>query len=583
MNDKVGRILGELAVLTELDEADPNAFRVRAYRNAQRAVEGLDTDVASMSAAELAAVRGIGTSIASRIREYVDTGTIERLDQLRAAHPPAVAALRDVPGLGPKSIRTLVSELGIEDLDDLLEALDDGRVASLEGFGARSVAKLRTAIERLGLDSKQRRVPLADALPVAERLVASFEDAGAVRVACAGSARRMREDVGDLDVLVVGPDVDLKAAVGSAVDVDQVLADGDTKYSVVADGLQVDVRRVPEEAFGAALVYFTGSKDHNIRLRQRAVDAGWTLNEYRLAPAGGDGGDPPPEDAAATEKGVYAALGMQWVPPEIREDRGEIEQAGAHTLPRLLDVGDIQGDLHVHTDLSGDGRDSLEAMVAAAVQRGLSYVAVTDHAENLAINGVSRSALRRQRRLLGALEQDRGDVRLLHGAELNIGIDGSLDYDEAFLAEFDWLVASVHSHFDRGADEQTARVVAAMEHPSVTVIGHLTGRMIGRRPGIEIDVDTILDTAIRTGTALEINASLRRLEPPADVLEEAARRGVDLVVSTDAHAVADLDRMRHGVAHARRSWVEPPSVLNANDVEDFEAWLVARSGRRTVG
>ncbi|MEX0591856.1 MAG: DNA polymerase/3'-5' exonuclease PolX [Nitriliruptoraceae bacterium] len=581
-NAKVARLLGELARLTELDEGDPNAFRVRAYRNAQRAVEGLDADVAGMTAADLAKVRGIGKSIAGRIREYVDTSTIERLEELRRAHPASVAALRDVPGLGPKSIRVLVEQLGIADLDGLVEALDDGRVAALDGFGQRTVDKLRAGIDELGLTSKQRRVPLADALDVAGRIVAAFERAGARRVTPAGSTRRFVETVGDLDVLVdVDDDLDIEAVLGAAVDINRVIGSGSTKVSVAADGLQIDVRRVPAGSFGAALIYFTGSRDHNIRLRQRALDRGLTLNEYGFRPhANHDHAESQGlfDEAAMTEEGVYRQLEMAWVPPEIREDDGEIEAAADGSLPRLIESEDIQGDLHVHTDVSGDGRDSLEVMVDAAVLAGLSYLATTDHAEGLAINGATRRQMLDQRRQLHDLEQSRGDIRLLHGAELNIGADGGLDYDAKFLRGFDWLVASVHSHFDLDVADQSRRVIAAMRHPSITAIGHLTGRMIGRRPSIKLDIDAILDAAVETNTAIEINASLRRLEPPREVLRQAARRGVPLVLSTDAHSKGELSRRQHGIAHARGAWITSDHVLNTRSSDEFERWLGDRIG-----
>jgi DNA polymerase (family X) len=571
-NAAVARLLGELAELTELDEGDPASFRVRAYRNAERAVEGLDEDVASLSAGELAKVRGIGKSIAARIREYVDTGRIARLEELRARHPVGKLDLRRIPGLGPKSVAALESELGVTDVAGLVAAMDDGSLLEVPGFGERTVERLRTQIDALGLGSKQRRVAIADALPLAERVAAALERAGAGMVAVAGSLRRYRETVGDVDLLVAAEaGVDVEAVLRSEVEVAQVLGTGETKVSVATrDGLQVDVRSVPAESFGAALVYFTGSKAHNIRLRQRAQQQGASLNEYGLLR---DELEP-----LAREEDVYAALGLPWIPPEQREDRGEIENAELGRLPRLVRVEDLRGDLHDHTDLSGDGRMTLDELVAAAARRGLEYLAVTDHGEDLTINGVSREGMLAQRRALRELEEAGGDIALLHGAELNIGVDGGLDYDEHFLDGFDWLVASVHSHLDRDVETQTSRVVAAMRHPAVTAIGHLTGRMLGRRPGIRLDVDRVLDAAVETGTAIEINASLRRLEPPEDVLREAASRGVALVLSTDAHAVDELGRARHGVAHARRAGITPAQVVNTRSHAAFCDWLAELRG-----
>ena len=572
-NEEVARLLGELATLTELDEGSPNAFRVRAYQDAQRAVRGLGTDVAELSAADLAKVKGIGKSIASRIREYVDTGSVAKLDELRERHPAGQVELLGVPGLGPKTVELLRRELEVTDLDGLRTALDDGRVASLPGMGERTVENLRRALDGMGLaSSKRSRVPIGTALPVAERIVAALGEVAAVDdVAVAGSLRRFREDIGDVDVLVASDDPPaVTEAFLGLQEAREVLGSGETKTSITTtDGVQVDLRVVPPASFGAALLYFTGSKAHNIRLRHRALRHEWTLNEYALA----DERDAGKVVASRAEEDIYACLELPWIAPELREDAGEIEAAEASQLPDLVAVEDLRGDLHDHTDLSGDGHDRLEDLVAAAVDRGLEYLAITDHAEGLRINGVDRAGMEAQRRDVRALEERRGDIRLLHGAELNIGVDGSLDYDRDFRASFDWLVASVHSHFGRDVEEQTARIVAAMREPAVTAIGHLTGRMLGRRQGIDLDVDRILDAAVETGTAIEINASLSRLDAPAEVIREGARRGATFVVSTDAHAVADLDRARHGVALARRGWLGRDRIANTRSVDAFLAWI----------
>ncbi len=583
-NDEVARLLAELATLTELDEGSPNAFRVRAYQNAERAVKGLGEDVAELSATELAKVKGIGKSIAGRIREYVDTGTIAKLEELRETHPASKLALLKVPGLGPKTVQLLDDALGIRSIEALVAGLEDGSVAELDGMGHKTIENLRDGIDKLGLTSKDQRVPIATALPLAERLVEVLAAVdAAAHVAYAGSLRRFREDIGDIDVLVATDDPDpVREAFLAMDDIDRTLGSGDTKTSVVTrDGVQVDLRIVPPASFGAALVYFTGSKAHNIRLRQRAIDRGWTLNEDALAvhrddahPGPGVHDDPDIEVvAAATERDVYAALELAYVPPELREDDGEVELAAEGALPELVEVDHLRGDLHDHTDLSGDGRDPLEELVAAAAERGLDYLAITDHAEDLRINGVSREAMLAQRSALRELEQERGDIALLHGAELNIGVDGSLDYDDEFLAGFDWLVASVHSHFSRSVEEQTERVIAAIRHPSVTAIGHLTGRLIGSRPGIELDVGRVLDAAAEAGTAIEINAALPRLDATVEVIREGERRGCTFVISTDAHGVADLDRARFGAAQARRARLPRDRVANTWELARFQGWL----------
>ncbi|GGI07514.1 helix-hairpin-helix domain-containing protein [Egicoccus halophilus] len=612
-NADVARVLGELAVLSEIDEGSPQAFRVRAYQNAQRSIEQQTGEVARMSASQLAGLKGIGRSTADKIREYVDTGSIRKLEELRARHPVGKQELLRVPGLGPKTIGLLDELLGVRDLPSLRAALDDGRIAALPGLGEKTADNLRRAIEQLGLSSKQTRVPLHVAKPLAERLVAALERLDAVeQAAYAGSVRRFRETIGDLDVLVASRDpATVTEAFLGLGEIASVIGSGATKTSVLtSEGVQVDLRVVPPESFGAALLYFTGSRAHNIRLRQRALRRGLTLNEYALArlpedeqePAAphvgedreADGEADPGADgerdatgdtrrdlevmAQGTEEEVYAALGLPYIAAELREDDGEIEAAEAGTAPQLVERADLRGDLHDHTDWSGDGRASLEDMVAGAVARGHAYLGLTDHAEDLRINGISRDGMLRQRRLVRELEQERGDIRLLHGAELNIGVDGSLDYDAEFLAGFDWLVASVHSHFTRPVGEQTARVLAAIRHPSVTAIGHLHGRMIGKRPGIELDLDRVLDAAVETGTAIEVNSNLRRLDASAEVIREGARRGVTFVISTDAHAVGELDNLRHGVANARRGGLPRDQVANTWPLERFESWVAAVRG-----
>lgn len=569
-NHEVVRLLRELSTLTEIEEGDPQAFRVRAYDNAARAVEGLSRDVADMSEEELREVRGIGSSIAARIREYVEEGRVAKLEELRSRHPPGQLELMRVPGIGPRTVQLLSEELGVEDVDALARALDEGRVAELPGMGEKTAANLRRALDRLDLAGPERRIPIAQALPLAERVVAELQEVGAAgTVAYAGSLRRFRSTIGDVDVLVATdrPE-EVMAVVADGAEVSEVLARGSTKTSVLTgSGPQVDVRAVPPRHLGAALVYFTGSKAHNIRLRERALARDLTLNEYALARPDGE------VVASTTEEEVYAALDLPWIPPELREDDGEIELAEEGRLPRLLEVEDLRGDLHDHSDWSGDGRASLEQMVEAVIERGLDYLAITDHAENLTINGVSRQQMLEQRARVRELREAHPGLLLLHGAELNIGPDGSLDYDHEFLLDFDWCVASVHSHFNRPADEQTDRVVAALRHPAVTAIGHLTGRRIGKRPGIDLDVDRILEVAAETGTAIEINGNLDRLDAPVAVIREGAARGVTFVVSSDAHAPAELANQDHAVRHARRAGLTPDRVANTRSPQEFLRWV----------
>lgn len=573
-NEEVAARLNELAKLTTLDEGDPNSFRVRAYQNAARAIETLTSDVADMSASALGNVKGIGKSTAAKIRQFIDEGRIDKLEQLREKYPPGQQQLMRIPGLGPKTIQLLSEVLQVRDLDGLKAAIDDGRLAELPGLGEKTAENLTDAIERLHMASKEQRRPIHEVLPVAERFVAMLEARDDVeQVAAAGSLRRFRETIGDVDLLVAATEpAAIMEAFTTHDSVHRVQGHGDTKSSIVThDGLQVDLRVVRPESFGAALVYFTGSKAHNIRLRQRAIERGWKLSEYTLEDA--ESGE---VHAATTEEEVYSKLDLAWIHPERREDSGEIEAASPgerDDAPRMVELEDLRGDLHDHSDWSGDGRATIEAMVAAAAGRGLHYFALTDHAEKLTINGIGRAAMLDQRRRLRELQEQYPDMRLLHGAELNIDAEGGVDWDDEFLAGFDWLVASVHSFFRRPPKEQTARLVTAMRNPAITAIGHLTGRKLGRRPGIDLDLDVVLDTAVETGTAIEINSNLNRLDASAEVIREGAARGVTFVVSTDAHTTRELDFHRHGVRQARRGGLPADQIANTWDVERFLSWV----------
>ncbi|HHC08947.1 MAG TPA: DNA polymerase/3'-5' exonuclease PolX [Actinobacteria bacterium] len=576
-NDEVVRVLRELIEYEKLEEGSAQSFRVRAYEKAVDAVRSLGRDVADLSLEELRAVDGIGDHIARRIRAYVETGRIDRLEELRAKYPPGLLELLKIPGLGPKTVLRLWNELGVATVDDLRRALDEHRVRELPRMSERMEAKLAKAIERLGLHAEEHRFPIGEALPLAEELVAELRGLDAVvEVAYAGSLRRFRDTIGDLDVVVASRDpATVMAAVRELPQVDELLLSGETKTSFVATaGMQVDVRVVEPEQYGAALLYFTGSKAHNIRLRQLAIERSWTLNEYALADA--DTGE---VVASRTEEDIYEALGLSFVLPPLREDRGEIEAALEGTLPEVVTDADVIGDLHVHTTWSGDGRSSLAEILEAAHRRGLRYVAITEHGENLTINGLDRDRVLAEREEIEAFRERYPDMVILHGSELNIGRDGGLDYDDEFLAGFDWCVASVHSHFDLPQAEQTERIVTAMHHPAVNAVGHLTGRLIGTRPGIELDFAAIADAAAATGTALEINGHLSRLDVPADLLWTVRDRDdVLVVIDSDAHHVSDFENLRYGVRVAQRGWVARDRVVNTWPPRRFLAW--ARRKRR---
>jgi DNA polymerase (family 10) len=571
--EEIAAKLRELMELSILDEGT-GSFRARAYENAMHEVAALPGDIAAMSAAELVKLPGIGKSTAAKIREYIETGAIAKLETLRAKYPPEYVRMSKIPGLGPKSLKRLRAELGIETLEDLRRALAEERLRELPGFGEKSEEKIARAIERMGLTGKDVRTPIARALPLARRLVAALEEMDEVEHAVyCGSLRRLRETIADIDIVVASREpVPIMDRFVAMSEVKEILAHGETKSSVVTDGgLQVDLRVVEPEQLGSAMLYFTGSKGHNIALRQRAIDRGLLLNEYGLID-----NESGAVVASETEASIYAALDLQYVPPPMREDHGEVAAAAAGALPEVVSLGDIAGDLHVHTSLSGDGRSPLEEMVAVAAGRGYQYMAITDHGEDLAINGVSRQRLLAQRQRLAALEQEHPGLRLLWGCELNIGPAGGLDYDPEFRLSMDWCVAAVHSHFDLDQAAQTRRVIAAMEDPAVNVIGHLSGRMIGKRPGIDLDIDAVLEAAVETGTAIEINSSLSRLDAAAEVLLQARERGVTFVISTDAHHTSELDRMQWGTRQSSRGWVDAARVANTWPLETFLAW--ARRG-----
>ncbi|MEQ1503385.1 MAG: DNA polymerase/3'-5' exonuclease PolX [Myxococcota bacterium] len=570
-NDEIRALIRELGELTVLNEQNPNGFRARAYERAAQSLENVSVELCELPVEALKAIPGIGDSTAQKIRAYVTDGRIDKLDALRAKFPKDVVALSRIPGIGPKTLHKLRTELKIENLADLKAALDAETIRNLPGLGEKTEIKIRQGIERLGLVHGDTRLPIAEAMAEALRWVDWVGAHPSVTaVVPAGSLRRQRETVGDIDLIVATEAADDVAAwLATLPVVHRVLVSGGLKTSVIgATGYQVDLRYVLPADLGAALLYFTGSKAHNIKLRQLAMDRGWVLNEYALSDTATGA-----RIASETEDAIYAALGLPTIPPPMREDAGEIEAARDHTLPRALAEGDLRGDLHVHTTYSGDGRSVLSDVVAAAAGRGYRYLAITDHAENLAINGISRDRLREQADELAGLQEQYPTLRLLRGSELNIAPDGSLDYDPEFRASLDWCVAAVHTAFDLPQARQTERVIAAIADPAVRVIGHLTGRMIGHRPGIELDVDAVLDALASYGVALEINSALPRLDAAAPVLRRAMAKGVLFAVSTDAHHVSELTRTRWGVRQAQRGWVDPDRVVNTWDADRFGAWL----------
>ncbi|SEM23151.1 DNA polymerase/3'-5' exonuclease PolX [Streptacidiphilus jiangxiensis] len=556
LNDQVQALLEEYADLLTITGGD--AFRARSYEKSARAIGGWPTDLADMDPKAILEIPGVGKSTVGKIDEVRRTGTIDAVEKLRAKIPPGVRAMMKVPGLGPKRALALHQDLGVSTIDDLRAAAQAGRLHDLPGFGGRTEENILHGLEVL--HQAAGRADLGTATALAEEVTAALSAVpGCLRCTWAGSLRRMRETVGDLDVLAAAHDsAPLMEAFVALPSVAEVIVSGPTKTSVrTGAGLQIDLRVVSPEAFGAALVYFTGSKAHNIKLRTLAVRAGLKLSEYGLFDAGtGE------NLASATEEEVYAALGLAWIPPTLREDRGEVEAAASGELPVLVTERDLRGDLHTHTDLT-DGVASLEDMLATAKARGYAYYAVTDHAPDLVMQRMTDEKMLAQRARLQELAGHYGRMRLLHGTELNIGPDGSVDWDAEFLSGFDVCVASVHSHFGADRATQTRRLIRACENPHVHVIGHPSARRVGRRAPIDVDWPAVFAAAARTGTALEINAAPGRMDLNDDHVRAARTAGVRFSIDSDAHSTVQLANPRFGVGTAQRAWLGPDDVINA--------------------
>ncbi len=568
-NDDVERILLEFADLLSILSED--AFKPRSYEKAARSVGGYHADLSELDLKGILQIPNVGKSIGEKIVEILRSGTFADLEAMRAQIPPGVRELMSIPGLGPKKAMVLYRELGVASVPDLVKAIDEERVAAIKGFGGKTQENILRGLQQLS--DSGGRVLVNVALDVAEALLAELSDLKQVqRAAYAGSLRRMRETIGDVDLLVASAKADpiMETFVGLA-SVSRVIAHGDTKSSILTDrGLQVDLRVVPKQVWGAAMIYFTGSKAHNVRIRERAVRAGLKLNEYGLFDA--KTGD---LLAAETEQQVYERLGLPYIEPTLREDRGEVEAALAGELPKVIQLEDLRGDLHTHTNLT-DGLAPLEEMLETASTLGYSYYAVTDHAPNLAMQRMTDDKILAQRERLRTLQADH-DMTLLHGTELNIDPDGEVDWSGDFLAGFDLTVASVHSHFNQTRDELTRRMIRAMENPYVNVIGHPTARLIGKRPPIDLDLEAVFEAAARTGTALEVNSFPDRLDLKDEHILWARRYGPKFAVNTDSHSPVHLSLMRFGVATAQRGWLTKGDVINTWPLAKLRRFL--RKGR----
>lgn len=570
-NADVAAMFEEIADLLEIEGANP--FRVRAYRVAARTVRDLPVEVADMVArgTDLSTLPGIGQDLAGKITEILATGRSALLDAQRKKVPPTLTELLRIPGLGPKRVKRLTDKLRIRGLSDLQQAALEGKVQALTGFGAKSEQAILEALAtRAG---KKRQVQRATAIPDAEALVAYLRQSpGVGRAIVAGSYRRSRETIGDLDILVT-------ARAGRAVtdrfvaypEVREILARGETKASVrLESGLQVDLRVVPDESYGAALVYFTGSKNHNVALRQLALQQGLKVNEYGVFRGS-------VRIAGETEESVYAAVGLPWIPPELRENRGEFEAAQEGRLPKLVELPDLLGDLHTHT-IATDGRHSLKEMADAARRRGLRYLAITDHSPRLTMaKGLNPARLSAQGDEIDRLNADITDIRLLKGIEVEILEDGALDVPDDVLGRLDLVIGAVHSRTDLSKQKQTDRIVKAMDHPHFSILAHPSGRLLGRREPYDVDMTRIIRKARQRGCFLEVNADPERLDLTDIHCQMAREEGVLLAINSDAHSMADLENVRYGIGQARRGWLQKADVVNTRPYAELKRLL-----RRTM-
>ncbi len=567
VNATIAAIFEEIADLLDIQGANP--FRIRAYRNAARTAANLATDIRTLveQGADLKALPGIGNDLAAKITEIVQTGKSSFLERLHKEVPPAVTELLKIPGLGPKRVRMLYQDLEVQTLEQLLRAGRDGRIRELPGFGEKIETRIVEAAQaRL---SKARRFKLAVAAQYAEPLVSHLRTArGVGDVVVAGSFRRMRETVGDLDILVTAqPSSKVMERFVGYEEVGEVLSHGDTRGSVVLkSGLQVDIRVVAPESFGAALHYFTGSKAHNIAIRKLALAKGLKLNEYGVFR-----GDK--HVAGETEESVYASVGLPYIPPELREDRGEIEAARAGRLPKLVELADLKGDLHAHSKAS-DGHNTIQEMALAAKAHGLGYLAITEHSRRLTVaHGLDPARLSRQIDEIDVLNRDLSGITLLKGIEVDILEDGSLDLPDAILARLDVVIAAVHSKFDLSRAKQTERILKAMDNPFVSILAHPTGRLIDEREPYDADMPRVIRKAATARCHLELNAHPERLDLLDTYCQMAKAEGVLVCVNSDSHSVHQFDDLRFGIGQARRGWLEKQEVLNTRPLKQLKPLL----------
>ena len=569
-NAQIAETFESIAGLLEMK--GEKVFTIRAYQRAARTIERLPTELRAMLREEqdLREIPGIGKAISEKIAEMVETDSLAYYDRLKAEFPDGILDVMQIPGLGPKTVRRLWDELGVTDISGLQAAIDDGSLAGLPRLGKKTAENIARQIQFQR--SQNKRMPIARAQPICDRLIESLRGQcpSIHRIVPGGSLRRFEETIGDIDLVCTADDPEqVLNTLVAMPNVADVLGHGDTKASVyLIDGIQVDLRVVHEQHFGALLQYFSGNLQHNILLRDRANTLNLSLNEYGIT----DRETGVIEDFA-DEESLYNRLGLQYIPPELRQGIGEVKAALENGIPHLVEVSDIRGDLHDHSDWS-DGRDPMEVMVLAAKERGLQYMAMTDHSVGRGIaNGLSVERLKRQMEVVRRLECDIGGIRLLRGTEMDIRADGTLDYDDDVIEHLDWVIGSIHSGMGQDAATMTERIIKAMHNPHVDVIGHLSTRLVGERRPVEADYEAIFRAAAGTGTALEINASPERLDLKDSHAFRARELGVPLVISTDAHTTEGLNNTRFGVGVARRAWCEPHHILNTLPFDIFLDYL----------
>lgn len=565
-NEEVAAVLYEIADLLEMSEPE-DRFRPIAYRRAARAIESLAEDIEDvMRRGGLEGVPGVGKAIAGKVRQYLSEGKVDSLEKLREAFPPGLIGIMKIRDIGPKTARRLYFELNISNLEELRIAAESGKLRKMKGFGEKTEQNILRGIQVA--KQAQGRQLLGVALPMAERALAHLRANAPVENAShAGSLRRMRETIGDVDLLVTtrDPEAVTRAFTGMPW-VREVIAAGDTKSSVVtSEGMQVDLRVLEPSRWGAGLQYFTGSKDHNIKLRGMAQKRGMKLNEYGLFREG----EPEELVAAGTEEEIYAALGLPYIEPEMREDAGEIEAAAKGELPEIITLEDIRGDLHAHTNLT-DGVNTLEEMAAAASSRGYAYLGISDHSPSLRVTGgLTEENLRIHVAHIRALSGRSAGIKLLAGTECDILADGTLDYPDDVLKDLDYVIASIHSGFRMSEEAMTKRVIRAMENPHMDILAHPTARKIGQREPISLDMERVMEVAADTGTVLEVNAYPDRTDLSGAHARLAKEKGAKLIVDTDSHSTEQLGFMRLGVGTARRGWLGRGDVVNTKSYEDL--------------